>query len=112
MLTNEGCPENMRAMKDAIDIIDGKWKLPILIALSAGSKRFTEIAKEVTSISDKMLSKELKDLEINKLVTRIVADESPLTVEYSITSHGQSLEKVMKELYQWGIEHRKEVIGK
>ncbi len=111
MLTDDGCPKNMLAIKDAIEVIDGKWKLLILICLSAESKRFNQVAKEVEGISDKMLSKELKALELNKLVKRDVADTSAATVEYSITEHGKSLGKVMKELYKWGLEHRKVVIG-
>lgn len=112
MLSQDGCPANMLPIKDAIEILDGKWKLLILISLSAESKRFNEIAKEVTGISDKMLSKELKALELNKLVKREVSDESSTMVIYSITPHGKSLERVMKELYNWGLEHRKEIIGK
>ncbi|MBI3521082.1 MAG: helix-turn-helix transcriptional regulator [Bacteroidetes bacterium] len=111
MLSQDGCPKNMMAIKDAIEVVDGKWKLLILISLSKQAKRFKDISKEVNGISDKMLSKELKALEINKLVKREITDSSPATLEYSITKHGKSLEKVMKELYRWGMEHRKEIIG-
>ncbi|MDJ1473144.1 winged helix-turn-helix transcriptional regulator [Xanthocytophaga flava] len=111
MLTQDGgCPKSILAIKDAIETMDGRWKLPILISLSAGTKRFKEIAKDVQGISDKMLSKELKELELNKLITREVSELS--VVEYSITEHGKSLEKVMKELYDWGLEHRRQIIGK
>jgi DNA-binding HxlR family transcriptional regulator len=82
------------------------------MSLSRESKRFTQLSKELTGISDKMLSKELKALELNKLVAREVSDTYPSTVVYSITAHGKSLENVMKELYAWGIEHRKQIIGK
>lgn len=108
MLNEKDCPKNMLAIKDAIDIVDGKWKFPILLSISSESKRFNQIAKEVTGISDKMLSKELKDLEQNKLVKRSTSEDSS-TVEYSITDHGKSLGKVMKELYQWGVAHRRVV---
>jgi DNA-binding HxlR family transcriptional regulator len=111
MFTENGCPANMLAIKDAIEIVNGKWKVLIMISLSTESKRFNQLIKEVSGISDKMLSKELKYLELNKLVKRNVSDESSI-VEYSITEHGKSLEKVMKELYKWGVEHRKEIIGK
>ena len=111
MINKEGCPGNMLAIKDAIEMVYGKWKLLILIALSADKKRFNEISKELDGISDKMLSKELKALEVNKLVKREVTDDYPSTIEYSITDHGKSLENVMTELHHWGKEHRKEIIG-
>jgi len=111
MLTEDGCPDNMRAIKDALDTIEGKWKLLILISLSAGSRRFNELTKELTGISDKMLSKELKALELNKLVKREGPDEDSPVIMYSITNHGKSLQRVMNELYQWGMEHRKEIVG-
>ena len=112
MLSNRGCPKTALSIKDALEALEGKWKLLILFSLSAGPKRFKEISKEVTGITDKMLSKELKHLEQNKLITREVYDTFPPTVEYNITAHGQSLEKVMDELHFWGLAHRKKIIGK
>lgn len=112
MLTREGCPHSVLAIKDALDALEGRWKLLIMLSLSAGNKRFTEIAREVHGITDKMLSKELKSLEANKLISRNVYDSFPPTVEYAITKHGKSLEPLLEELYRWGQKHRKEVIGK
>ncbi len=111
MLSKAGCPKTALSIKDALEALEGKWKLLILFALSAGPKRFKEISKEVTGITDKMLSKELKHLEQNKLITRDVYDTFPPTVEYNITAHGRSLEKVMDELHFWGLAHRKKIIG-
>lgn len=102
----------MLAIKDALDALEGRWRLLIMLSLSAGTKRFTEISRDVSGITDKMLSKELKALEANKMVTRQVYDSFPPIVEYSITTHGRSLQKVLDALYLWGLEHRKEVIGK
>jgi DNA-binding HxlR family transcriptional regulator len=65
----------------------------------------------VNGITDKILSKELKSLEINKLIKREVYDTFPPTVEYTITAHGMSLEKVMDELHYWGLAHRKKIMG-
>ena len=87
------------AIKDALEALEGRWKLLILFALSSGPKRFKQISKEVSGITDKTLSKELKSLEANKLVNRAVYDTFPPTVEYTITAHGKSLEKVMEELH-------------
>jgi DNA-binding HxlR family transcriptional regulator len=112
-LTHENCGKSaLMAVRDALEVLSGTWKLQILMALLAGAKRFRQIAKEVEGISDKMLSKELKDLEINQLVVRTVYDTFPPTVEYAITEHTLTLEKVIKELQNWGIVHRKKVIGK
>jgi DNA-binding HxlR family transcriptional regulator len=112
MLTTGGCPKNMLSIRDALQALEGKWKLLILFSLSSGPKRFKQISKEVGGISDKTLSKELKNLEINQLVKRAVYDTLPQAIEYTITAHGKSLEKVMEELHYWGLAHRKEIIGK
>lgn len=112
MLTREGCPKNVLAIKDALEALEGKWKLLILFSLQSGTKRFKEISKEVNGITDKTLSKELKSLEANKLIKREVYDSFPPAVEYSITPHGKSLEKVMEELHYWGLSHRKKIMGK
>ena len=105
------CTAAILPVRDALDVLNGKWKLPIIISLSFGKKRFKEITHEVPNITDRMLSKELKDLETNKLIERKVYDTFPPTVEYIITEHGKSLKKVILELRNWGIEHRNKIIG-
>lgn len=102
--------KTLLAVKDAIEVLTGSWKLQILIALSNGPKRFKQITKEIEGISDKMLSKELKDLEMNQLVKRTVHDTFPPTVEYAITEHTETLEEVMIALKNWGFLHRKKII--
>ncbi|WP_409013555.1 winged helix-turn-helix transcriptional regulator [Emticicia sp. BO119] len=102
----------MLSIKDALEALEGKWKLLILFALSTGPKRFKQIAKEVNGITDKTLSRELKNLETNELIKRTVHDTFPPTVEYTITEHGLSLEKVLEELHYWGLLHRKQVMGR
>lgn len=111
MLTTGGCPKNALSIKDALEALEGRWKLLILFALSSGNKRFKQISAEVPGITDKTLSRELKRLEANKLITRTVHETFPPTVEYAITEHGRSLEKVMEELHYWGLMHRQVVIG-
>src|ERR1044072_2270107 len=109
--THGTCTSMILPVRDALDILSGKWKLPILISLSFGNKRFKQIAREIPNITDKMLSKELRDLEMNQLVKRKVYDSVPVTVEYSMTSYGKSLDKVIVELAKWGTQHRKKIIG-
>ena len=108
----EECLAALLPVRDALEVLSGRWKLPILIALSNRPKRFKEISKDINGITDKMLSKELKDLEVNKLVTRTVYDTFPPTVEYARTEHSQTLTDVIMALKEWGTLHRKEIIGK
>ncbi len=106
------CSRQIIPVRDALEVLNGRWKLPILIALSFGAKRFKEISRDIPGITDKMLSKELKMLEANQLILRRVFDDFPPVVEYSITKHGESLGKVIEELRIWGMAHRKKIIGK
>src|SRR5687767_1249123 len=112
MKNRSECTRAILPVRDALDILSGKWKLPIIIALSFGNKRFSEMAKEIPGITDKMLSKELRDLEINQLVKRTVYDSVPVVVEYSMTSYGKTLEKLIDELQNWGVQHRKRILKK
>jgi DNA-binding HxlR family transcriptional regulator len=104
------CMNMIVPVKDALDILSGKWKLPIIISLTFGNKRFSQIAKEIPGITDKMLSKELRDLEMNELVKRTVYDSVPVIVEYSMTPYSKSLHKLINELRVWGIQHRKRIM--
>ena len=104
------CMGILRPIRDALDILNGKWKLPIIVALSFGEKRFGEIAKEVHGITDRMLSKELRDLEINGLVKRTVENSYPVKVTYALTPHSESLEEVIDALKNWGIMHRNKIL--
>ncbi|MCV9927181.1 helix-turn-helix transcriptional regulator [Flavobacterium sp. LS1R49] len=108
----EECKGALLPVRDALEVLSGRWKLQILISLSSGPMRFKQISKAVIGITDKMLSKELKDLEINKLVVRTVYDTFPPTVEYTATEHSKSLQGVIEALKDWGMLHRKEIIGK
>jgi DNA-binding HxlR family transcriptional regulator len=110
--THEKCMGMILPVADAIQILSGKWKLPILISLSFGNKRFSEIAKDIPKITDRMLSKELRELEMNQLIKRTVYDTLPVTVEYSKTEYGDSLDDVIHELYKWGSKHRKKIMSK
>ncbi len=103
------CTEMLKPVRDSLDVLSGKWKLPIIVALTFGEKRFTEIAKEVHGITDKMLSKELRDLELNGLVMRKIEDSYPVKVTYSLTPHSKTLRSVIDSLKNWGIMHKKKL---
>ncbi|WP_343688678.1 helix-turn-helix domain-containing protein [Chitinophaga sp.] len=103
----------MRAVQDSMDVLNGKWKIAIISSICFYNKRrFSDILNDVEGISNKMLSKELKELELNKLVKRTVLDTQPITVQYELTKHGLSLKTIINELTDWGIRHRKVIIGK
>ncbi|SDH21773.1 DNA-binding transcriptional regulator, HxlR family [Chitinophaga filiformis] len=98
---------------DAMDVLSGKWKIPIISSICYyNERRFSDILNDVPGISNKMLSKELKELEINKLIKRTVLDTQPITVQYVLTEHGETLKGIIKDLTAWGISHRKKIIGK
>jgi hypothetical protein len=94
MLTGKGCPANMLSIKDALEALEGRWKILILFSLSSGPKRFTQISKEVGGTTDKTLSKELKSLEVNKLVKRyrvVAAARNPDALKDLIQQYGDSI---------------------
>ncbi|MDP9040555.1 MAG: helix-turn-helix transcriptional regulator [Bacteroidota bacterium] len=103
------CTGILKPVRDSLDILSGKWKLPIIVSLTFGEKRFTEITKDVQGITDRMLSKELRDLELNGLVMRNIEDSYPVKVTYSLTPHSKTLRPVIDSLKNWGILHRKKL---
>lgn len=109
MKTTTECKTFIRPVRDVIELIGGKWKLPILIALSFGNKRFKDLQTDLEGITPRMLTKELRDLEANKLVTRTVYDSSPVLIEYSLTPYGRSLDEVISSIRAWGTRHRKKI---
>lgn len=102
--------EFVLAVNDTMNVLNGKWKLPIIGSLLYGKKRFKELEREIPKITPRMLSKELKDLEVNGIVTRTVYDTIPVTVEYELTKSGDSLNTVLDSMIAWGLQHRKIVI--
>ena len=108
------CSRNLLAMRDTLDILGGKWKLQILHYLTIYEKEdntFNKIERGI-GISAKMLSKELKELEQNQLVSRQVIGGKPVTVKYAITEYGKSTDEITQKLVDWGMQHRKRIIGK
>ena len=110
-LSTEACGKALLPVKDALDILSGKWKLQIILSLTFGKKRFKQIQREIPGLTPKMLSKELKELEINDLAVRHVYDTVPVSVEYELTPYGRTLKPLIGELHKWGEKHRKRVIA-
>lgn len=104
--------KQMQAIQDSMYVLNGKWKIAILSSICIHNKRrFSDILNDVEGISNKMLSKELKELEVNQLVSRTVLNSQPISVKYQLTDHGMTLKTIINNLTDWGIEHRKKIIG-
>lgn len=107
-----GHKKEIMAVHDAMDVLNGKWKISIISSICYYNKRrFSDILSDVSGISNKMLSKELKDLEMNQLITRTVLDTQPISVQYQLTEYGMTLKVIINNLTDWGIAHRKLITG-
>jgi DNA-binding HxlR family transcriptional regulator len=106
------CQYELMVARDALEVVQGKWRIPIIISLTYGNKRFGEIQRDIADISPKMLSQELKALEENKIITRTLFDSMPVTVEYALTPLGLSMKNLLVELRTWGKHFRSEIVGK
>lgn len=91
-------------LKDVLDIIGGKWAMPIIYILSKGKMRFKELERTVEGINTRMLVKELKNMEANGILTREVFATVPPTVEYTLTRKGEKLLPSIVSLHTWGKE--------
>ncbi|AEG62051.1 winged helix-turn-helix transcriptional regulator [Desulforamulus ruminis] len=95
-------------IQKTLALIGGKWTLSIIRELSSGSKRFSQLQKSLPGISPKTLSSRLQELEKEAIVAKQVFPEVPPRVEYSLTSKGEGLKKVLQDLLKWGTENLKE----
>ncbi len=103
--TDEECKRAWLSLQDTLDVVGGKWKLVLIAILRGGKMKFRELSREA-EISPRMLSKELKDLEVNGLVTRTVLETRPVTVEYELTKYSQTLSELILSMHEWGKQHR------
>ncbi len=105
------CPKRyILALTDTLNVISGKWKLPIIASLLHGKNRFKDLQENIEKITPRMLSKELKELEVNSIVARKVYDQTPVLIEYTLTDSGKNLIGLLDAMLDWGLAHRKEVI--
>jgi DNA-binding HxlR family transcriptional regulator len=107
--SREACASSLKNVLDALYILNGKWKLALILSVAQSSKRFNEIQQEVTGISSKVLAKELKDLELNDFITRKVYATTPVSIIYEATGYSRTLKNVLAELSAWGEQHREKV---
>lgn len=106
------CSKHLAATEDALYVLGGKWTLRIMIALLSGHTRFNDLQRTIKGISARVLSSELKDLEVNGLVKRVVdTDQIPVVVEYVPTKYSETLKDVISSLADWGTKHKKKITG-
>ncbi|MBY0537756.1 MAG: helix-turn-helix transcriptional regulator [Chitinophagaceae bacterium] len=103
------CEAKLAAVGDALYAIGGKWKLRIIIAILEKTRRFNELQRLLEGISAKVLSSELKELELNGFIRRVVHTGTPVVVEYEITEYSHTLKPVLDTLSEWGHSHREMV---
>lgn len=96
--------EKTCTLKEVLDIIGGKWAMPMIYILSKGKMRFKELERSVQGINTRMLVKELKNMETNGIITREVFATVPPTVEYTLTNKGEKLLPSIVSLHSWGQE--------
>ncbi len=101
---NFGCP-----VEASLEVIGGKWKGVILFHLLGGTKRFNELMRLMPDVTQRMLTRQLRELEADRIVDRRVYPEVPPKVEYSLTPFGATLEPILRMLQQWGAEHLRAV---
>ena len=95
-----GCP-----VEACVEVIGGKWKGVILFHLLGGTKRFNELMRLMPDVTQRMLTRQLRELEDDQVVNRKIYAEVPPKVEYSLTDFGKTLEPVLRMIQGWGVEY-------
>jgi DNA-binding HxlR family transcriptional regulator len=108
-LTKTSCTHSLNAVRDTLYVLGGKWKLPVILVLKYGPRRFTDLQRQVEGITPKLLSKELKELEVNGFIVRRVHPTTPVLIEYELTEYSKSLDSIIVALRDWGLQHRQYV---
>jgi DNA-binding HxlR family transcriptional regulator len=107
---DKNCSASLAAIEDTLYVIGGKWKLKIIIALrEQGNMRFNEMQRTITGISARVLSNELKELEMNGFINRKVYTGTPVVIEYGLTAYSNSLHNVLQTMIEWGVMHRNKI---
>ncbi|GGH10218.1 winged helix-turn-helix transcriptional regulator [Pedobacter zeae] len=109
MLEELTIQQKIKYLQDTLYVISGKWKLLILMSMYGGTCRFRELQRSVEGITTRVLSKELKELEVNKLIERKIDNTYPVLITYQLTPYSFSLKPMVDEMITWGAQHRKEL---
>ncbi|UOK42148.1 MULTISPECIES: winged helix-turn-helix transcriptional regulator [Flavobacterium] len=106
------CLDTVKPVRDTLDVINGKWKLPIIISVGVGNERFTDIQESIAGLTPKVLAKELKDLEQHQLIKRIIIDDYPIKISYKLETYADTLTPIIYALKDWGLNHKKKIFTK
>lgn len=104
--------EDGMALLEVVDLFAGKWRMIILAPLFLKDMRFTELQQLIPNITPRMLSKELRELEMSGIVKRTVYDDDHVLITYGITSSARELKPIIIQLVDWGMRHRKKSLLK
>ncbi|KKK40037.1 HxlR family transcriptional regulator [Mesobacillus campisalis] len=99
------------SVEATLEVIGGKWKCVILCHLTHGKKRTSELKRLMPNITQKMLTQQLRELEEDGVINRIVHNQIPPKVEYELSEYGRSLESILNSLCAWGENHLTKVYG-
>lgn len=111
-MKNKHKQQQNRDVQDVLYLLCGRWRGAILASPCDEFKRFNALKRDVENITARTLTKELKYLELNKLITKEVNSVPGISVKYSMTPHGESLEPLIAQIVAWAQKHRKVVLGK
>jgi len=109
---HSSCLETVKPVRDALEVLNGKWKLSIIISVAVGNERFTDIQDSIPGITPKVLAKELKELEQHQLIKRTVIDDYPVKIVYRPEPYAATLNPIIFALKDWGLNHRKKLFDK
>lgn len=113
LLNINQCAPNLLAVKDTLNVLSGKWIIPVIgILRMNGSLCFRDMVVQLPGISAKVLTATLREMEVNLLVSRTVLKTKPVKVAYALTEYGATLENVIFEMLNWGLTHRTRMTGR
>ena len=101
--------DKIKWVQDTLFVLGGKWKLPIIISIYHGNKRFNDIALSIPKATNRVISKELKHLEENLLIKRSIISEYPIKIEYTLTEYCLTISQVLAAMEVWGKQHREKI---
>lgn len=105
------CLDTVKPVRDTLEVISGKWKLPIIISIGVGNDRFTDIQESIPGITPKVLAKELKELEDHKLIKRTVVGDHPVKILYTSEPYAGTLTPLIYAMKDWGLNHRNKIFS-
>ena len=105
-MNNQQCDADVRCPVEAcLELIGGRWKGVILFHLIGGTRRFNELRRLLPKVTQRMLTRQLRELEAHQIIVRKIYPEVPPKVEYSLSELGKSMEPIIRMLQKWGMEY-------